>query len=245
MPSERSTKSDVSSQILAKATHLFAVRGFDATSVQAVAESVGIRKPSLLYHYPTKDELRRAVLENLLAHWNEVLPRLLMAATSGPQQFDAVFRETISFFSEDRDRARLLLREALDRPAEMRALIRDHVRPWATIICDYIRKGQAAGRVRADVDPEAYLVHAINLVISSIATWECIGALNPQVDASTTPTAHRDSDDADEHGSGYDRHCRELFRVAKSSLFSAIHAERAAPEKTNTTRSLADDEAAQ
>ncbi len=234
MPSERSTKSDVSGQILATATRLFAARGFDATSVQAVAAAVGIRKPSLLYHYPTKDDLRRAVLENLLAHWNEVLPRLLMAATSGPQQFDAVFRETISFFSEDLDRARLLLREALDRPAEMRALIRDHVRPWATIICDYIRKGQAAGRVRPDVDPEAYLVHAINLVISSIATWECIGALNPEVDG---------ADASDEHGSAYDRHRRELFRVAKSSLFSASADEGAQPRDNRDA--LADDDAAQ
>jgi len=233
MPSERSTKSDVASQILATATRLFAARGFDGTSIQAVAEDVGIRKPSLLYHFPTKDDLRRAVLENLLVHWNEVLPRLLMAATSGPQQFDAVFRETISFFSEDPDRARLLLREALDRPAEMRALIRDHVRPWATVICDYIRKGQAAGRVRADVDPEAYLVHAINLVISSIATWNCIEALNPQasdnVDAARAEYGGRRA--------AFERHQRELFRVAKSSLFGAHRDERSQP--------AADDEAAQ
>lgn len=214
MPSDRSTRSDVASHILREATRQFAARGFDGTSVQSVAQAVGIRKPSLLYHFPSKDDLRRAVLENLLAHWNEVLPRLLMAATSGPQQFDAIFHETIAFFSEDRDRARLLLREVLDRPEEMRKLIEDHVQPWATVICDYIRKGQAQGRVRLDVDPEAYLVHAINLVISSIATWDCIASLNPQA-----------SEVGVDDEAAFARHRRELFRVAKSSLFRTIKQE--------------------
>ena len=152
MPSDRSEKREVSERILDAATRLFAERGFEATSLQSVADAVGIRKPSLLYHFPSKDELRRAVLDNLLAHWNQVLPKLLMAATSGREQFDAIIKETVAFFTADRDRARLLLREALDRPKEMRALIIGHVKPWADVVSNYIRRGREAGRVRADVD---------------------------------------------------------------------------------------------
>ena len=211
MPANRSDKRDVSERILDAATRLFAERGFEATSLQSVADAVGIRKPSLLYHFPSKDELRKAVLEKLLAHWNRVLPKLLMAATSGREQFDAIIKETVAFFTADRDRARLLLREALDRPAEMRALIVGHVRPWADVVSDYIRRGRDAGRVRADVDPEAYIVHAINLVISSIATYDSIGALG-----------EGNADDTDQ--SGLKRHVNELVRVARSSLFRQLEA---------------------
>ena len=201
---ERSKGPDITQQILAHATRLFAARGFVGASLRDIAKAVGIRKPSLLYHFNSKDDLRRGVLENMLAHWNEVVPRLLKAATSGHEQFQAVATETLEFFRADPDRARLLLRELLDRPEEMKPLIVSHVQPWTKIICDYIRKGQEQGRVYADVDPEAYVAQIINLMISSIATYECIGDVAPPGVAATEMRA---------------RHIRELCRVAKSSLF--------------------------
>ncbi|HUH05316.1 MAG TPA: TetR/AcrR family transcriptional regulator [Kofleriaceae bacterium] len=189
-------------QILAAATRRFAAQGFDGTTLQAISEAVGIRKPSLLYHFKSKDELRRAVLEHMLSHWNEVLPRLLVAATTGEDQFEALVGEMIAFFTADPDRARLLVREVLDRPQEMRALLDRHVRPWVDQVCAFIRKGQRQGRLYAEADPEAYTVQVINLVIASVATHDCIGALL---------------------GDGHDssqRNAGELLRVARCSLFT-------------------------
>ena len=77
---ERST--DMASAILVEATHLFAARGYDGTSVQAIADAVGIRKASLLYHYPSKEALHRRVLEELLSQWNDRLPALMLARAS-------------------------------------------------------------------------------------------------------------------------------------------------------------------
>ena len=57
---------DVRQSILETATRLFAAHGFDGTSLQDIAESVGIRKASLLYHFPAKEKLRLAVLDRLL-----------------------------------------------------------------------------------------------------------------------------------------------------------------------------------
>lgn len=188
-------------QILGHATRLFAERGFDGVSVQEIADAVGISKPSLLYHFPSKDDLRRRVLENLMAHWNDVLPHLLRAATSGEGQFDAVALETVRFFAADADRARLLMREMLDRPDDMNDLASTHVKPWVTVVCDYIRKGQAQGRVHADVDPEAYVHCVINLVLATLSTNHSLGAVAPAAEDSIA------------------RATREVLRVAKSSLF--------------------------
>ncbi|MEM7154275.1 MAG: TetR/AcrR family transcriptional regulator [Myxococcota bacterium] len=202
---ERSKGADISQQILAHATRLFAARGFVGASLRDIAIAVGIRKPSLLYHFNSKDELRRGVLENMLSHWNEVVPRLLKAATSGPEQFEAVATETLQFFRSDPDRARLLLRELLDRPEEMRPLIEQHVQPWTKIICDYIRKGQQQGRVHADIDPEAYIVHMINLMVSGMALVDSIVALVPP--------------ESEERDAIAERYVVELLRVARAGLF--------------------------
>jgi AcrR family transcriptional regulator len=205
MPCTRSAASlDVPTRILHAATRLFAANGYEGTSLKDIASAVGIRKPSLLYHFPSKDQLRRRVLEAMLDRWNELVPRLLRAATSGEDQYDALLTETVGFFTADPDRARLLTREALDRPEEIGALVSRHVRPWADVVCRHIRKGQAQGRVHLDVDPEAYVGQIINLIISSIAIYTFIGDIAPP------------GVSADEMRR---RHIDELCRVAKSSLF--------------------------
>ena len=204
MASDRASRTDISKQILDQATRLFAARGFVGASLRDIARAVGIRKPSLLYHFPSKDELRRGVLTQMLAHWNETVPRLLKAATSGQEQFEAVTGETVKFFVEDPDRARLLLREMLDRPEEMRPLVEEHVKPWTSMMTSYIRKGRDQGRVHTDIDPEAYVAHMINLVVCSVAMLDTLSALAPGEDTSEQQR---------------ERHVEELLRVARSALF--------------------------
>jgi len=198
MATPRSQPTDVRERTLQEATRLFAARGFDGTSLKDIADAVGVRKPSLLYHFPSKDALRQSVLSELLDRWNDVLPRLLVAATSAEGQFDSVINETVRFLSEDADRARLLLRELLDRPHEMGPLIDQHVRPWVNVICNYIRKGKEQGTVHPDVDPEAYVVNCMSLVLCNVATHDCLQHLGAEL---------------------FDHHINELLRIAKSSLF--------------------------
>jgi len=222
MPSERPIRADVAQRILDQATRLFARHGFVGASLRDIAVAVGIRKPSLLYHFPSKDELRAGVLEQMLTHWNEAVPRILRAATSGPEQFDAIAAETLKFFKADPDRARLLLRELLDRPDEMAPLVTLRVAPWTKIVCDYIRKGQEAGRIHTDVDPEAYVAQVINLVLSGFATHACLRSLLAE-------------------GSGQDealaseRLLAEMLRVAKASLFLPQPPAAAQPRRSTGT----------
>ncbi|HJL18372.1 MAG TPA: TetR/AcrR family transcriptional regulator [Sandaracinaceae bacterium LLY-WYZ-13_1] len=191
---------DVRAQILDAATRLFAAQGYGGTSLSAISAAVGVRKASLLYHFPSKDALHRAVLDNLLSHWNEVLPRLLEAA-AGDDRFDALLHETVRFFLADPDRARLLLREALDRPEAMRARLRVAVKPWMEVIAEYVRKGQAQGELRADADPEGYLLSVVHLVIGGIATADTLGVV------------------LDDEGRT-ERLVHEIERMAKTSLFT-------------------------
>ena len=191
---------DIRDQILEHATRLFAARGFDGTPLQDIADAVGIRKPSLLYHFPSKGDLRRAVLDSLLSRWNRILPAVLKAATSGVDQFDNVVTEVVSFFAADRDRARLLLRELLDRPAEVRQLLETTVTPWIEVVGGHIRRGQKKGDVDGDVEPEIYVVHIIELILASLAVYDLVSDHFP-----------------------FDRYVGELLRLAKSSLFINRH----------------------
>jgi AcrR family transcriptional regulator len=167
---------DNAAQILIAATKLFAAHGFGGTSLQAIGDAVGVTKQTLLYHYPSKEALRRAVLDGVFEHWRERLPRILEAFTSGYRRFEALTDELLRFFRSDPDRARLLLRESLDSPEDMRTLLAETLRPWVLLIAQYIREGQRAGTIYPDVDPEAYVLQVLLLAISTVACQDVVGA---------------------------------------------------------------------
>lgn len=160
---------DVRAKILQEATRLFAAHGVDGTAIQDIAGAVGVTKQSLLYYYPNKHALHRSVLEHLLSRWSEIVPHLLRAAAR-EDRFDAILDATIEFFAADPDRARLLLREALDRPFEMREMLAEQAAPWLGLIAESIEKAQAHGSMRQDVDPAAYIVQVIHLVVGTFTT---------------------------------------------------------------------------
>lgn len=160
---------DVRAKILEEATRLFAAHGVDGTAIQDIASAVGVTKQTLLYYYPSKHELQRGVLAHLLSRWSEILPRLLHAVAR-EDRFDAILDATIEFFAADHDRARLLLREVLDRPVEMRELLAEHAAPWIGLIAESIEKAQAQKRMRADIDPQAYVIQVIHLVVGTFTT---------------------------------------------------------------------------
>ncbi len=199
---------DMREAILDAATEQFAAHGFDATPLSRLAGAVGIKKSSLLYHFPSKDTLRQAVLARVLAHWNDVLPDLLAAATSGGRRFRALVDAIVAFFQEDPDRARLLLREMLDRPDEVRQLLGEFISPWIDVLADFIRLGQKEGRIPHDLDPTAYIFHTAHQIVSGIAMADVFTPLYPVDDGA---------------GGGEDmrrrRHIDELVRIAHASLF--------------------------
>ncbi|MBX7097345.1 MAG: TetR/AcrR family transcriptional regulator [Myxococcaceae bacterium] len=190
-------------QILDAATGLFAQVGFDGSSLQDIAKAAGVQKPTLLYHFVSKDEIRTRVLERILEHWNDAVPRLMQAAAKGGGRFDAVLDEVVAFFAASPNRARLLLREVLDRPAEMRALVASHVRPWLTLIGDDIRHGQAAGVLRRDLEPELYCYQVMVTVLAAVASLEVL----PGVVAEKKPRRLEE------------RFLSEVKRAAKAALF--------------------------
>jgi AcrR family transcriptional regulator len=217
MSTIRAPATDVRAATLAAATRLFASQGFGATALQDIADAVGVTKPAVLYYYPSKELIREAVLDSIVLHWSRILPRLLIAASESHDRFDAVFGELVRFFLEDPDRARIILREVLDRPEETKKLLSRTVYPWLTTIAQYVQIGRDAGRHYADVDAEAYVVHVMQLVVAATACGPVTSSFL--------------ANGADK------RYERELARMARRSLFTpASDAQAPTPRRRSRRR---------
>ena len=164
-------------RILAVATQMLADRGYDGTSLKMIADEVGLKKPRLLHHFPSKEALRQAVLEDLFIGWAEVLPQILQQTADGQDRFTLTMDATMGYFAESRHRARLIVREILDNPDGLSARLNESLAPWLKGFTASLSKGKRVGVVRADLDPEAYVAHTAALALSSFALAEAARGL--------------------------------------------------------------------
>ena len=76
------------------AIELFAERGFDKTSVKAIAEAAGVSPGLVIHHYGSKDELRRVCDEHVIAKLLD--ERFASAENPSPNLVQALLAEAAS-----------------------------------------------------------------------------------------------------------------------------------------------------
>ncbi|PXY25230.1 TetR/AcrR family transcriptional regulator [Prauserella sp. PE36] len=97
----RTFREDVDERILDRAAALFAQRGYAHTSLQSLADAVGLSKAGLLHHFPSKDALYQAAMN--------------MWQVQGRTLFDPVIELPVGP-ERDRRAVELLIDFALERP---------------------------------------------------------------------------------------------------------------------------------
>ena len=100
--------SELAAHIARVAARLFAERGYDATSVREIVEAAGVTKPTLYYHFGSKQGLAEALLTRPMTLFIESL-RTLVAETREPiELLKKMFEMYFSLTSDEPDRGRFL-----------------------------------------------------------------------------------------------------------------------------------------
>ena len=149
-------------EILTAAAELFGERGYDAVSLEDVADRLDVTKGSLYYYFASKDELVTAAIETLGNEWTARLDRL-PAAHDGPpaRRLHALIREHVTIAVREYPAALRLFLVPREWPAAQQARIKDLRRRHDWLFRQVIEEGVASGDFTVTgIDPVLQCMHA-------------------------------------------------------------------------------------
>jgi TetR/AcrR family transcriptional regulator len=135
-------------RILAAARTEFAERGFEGVPLQAIAARAGVRQPTLLYHFESKERLYRAVIEQVVDDWAAETEQAISTGLRGFDQVAALVDAAFRLFERNGDFVRIVRREAIEGAGRLEDQMAEFVRPFLDDAVRFLRREMRAGRLR-------------------------------------------------------------------------------------------------
>jgi len=163
------------SLILDGALLSFGTRGYDGTSLDALAVAVGIRKQTILHHFGSKEGLLGALIDRSAAELSVTLEQALAAAGPGFERVEALVRAVFRLAAR-RPELLGLLREVsrLGPPAAGR--LTEALDPFVDRARRFLEAEMDRGAMRPQ-DPRLLILSAYSTVIGVATEVEVLRAV--------------------------------------------------------------------
>lgn len=159
-------------------------KGFQAASIANILEDTGLTKGALYHHFPTKQALGLAVIDEII---NERLEGLLFKPLRESEQPVRMLLDIVANSHEARSGELIklgcplnnLMQEMSPLDTEFKAHLNSLLTVWQDTVENVLRRGQEQGVVRRDIDCKA-------VALFTVSAWEgCIGIAKNQQSVET------------------------------------------------------------
>ena len=171
--------------ILKEARSCFANLGFVGTSLNDIAAEVGIKRPSLMHHFNSKEHIYLEVLAESLGDWGARVNSSVDVSLQGWDLVDAVLKSSYEFFSANPEVVKIFGREAISPNVLNGARIGQILRPFFQRAVAFLQTEMDAGRLRRH-DAENLIVTGYGSLLTYFSDAELLEQLigsDPLTDA--------------------------------------------------------------
>ena len=144
------------SAVLEAAVALASVDGLEAMSLARLADAAGVSKSGLFAHWPDKEILQLAVIEQAVRQWMEEVVRPALSAPRGIRRLWALHERRLAFYAAGTLPGRCFFvateAEFDDRPGPVRDALAAAIGDWYRLIRTVAAQAVELGELRADTD---------------------------------------------------------------------------------------------
>ncbi len=142
MARPRQNENDIETRerVLLAAESEFGRVGFDRARLEDIAKTAGISRPSLLYHFESKDKLYERVVRSVFNKLGELFLESIKDSGDFKERIDRVIMRYIAFVDDHPAVAMIVLRELLDASKFSRRIIRSEVLPLLDEIAGFVER---------------------------------------------------------------------------------------------------------
>jgi TetR/AcrR family transcriptional regulator len=141
-------------RILAAAEAMFAEKGFDGVSMNAIAVRAGISKANVFHHFNTKDALYLEVVKAACQRSQKILDALVKSSGDFSERLGHFAAAHLKDVLDHDNTSRLVLRQILEGESEKTQILADEVfNERFSRIVNMVRDAQKRGEVRRNIDP--------------------------------------------------------------------------------------------
>ena len=148
-------RAQLEARIITAAEHAFARTGFSGTSMESIAEDVGISKQNLIYYYPNKENLYRRVLQNTLDMWLEKMAFTEDEAATPAEIIRHYIEGKLQLSYENPEGSKVFAHEIMNGAPILKDYLLSHLQPQFEKDIALMKKWAAAGEIK-DIDPEHF-----------------------------------------------------------------------------------------
>tara|TARA_Y100001968_G_scaffold304887_1_gene320297 strand:- start:789 stop:1433 length:645 start_codon:yes stop_codon:yes gene_type:complete len=122
-PRKNPNRTPTKERILEAAAQAFSQAGYASVGLDEIARRVHLTRPSLLYHFGSKEELYRQVLLNRILALGQALAEISKQGGDAAERIDNLLNGFITFLDQHPEFAALLLRDMMDGRGPSRELL--------------------------------------------------------------------------------------------------------------------------
>jgi AcrR family transcriptional regulator len=150
------------------AVDVFNRHGYEATSMNLLADNLGISKSAIYHHVPSKGDLLRLALDRALDELEGILKEPGATKGRADDRLEYVIRRTVDVMVDQLPFVTLLLRVRGNTEIERLAMTRR--RKFNARVTKLVKTASTEGSMRADIDP-ALTSRLLFGAINSLVDW--------------------------------------------------------------------------